>query len=106
MSKLKVQGLAGKVVMVADKPEEIVKGGIFIPKDAQTAPFIATIVDVGPGIKDAFGTVHEPQFVVGDRVSYSQYGGAIVRIGDDPTEYIVTKEENIIAKIVEVGEDE
>jgi chaperonin GroES len=78
--------LADRVVLVEKTPEQISKGGIIIPEQAQSRPLVGTIIHTGK-------LVDELQ--TGDLVVFSAYGGNKVKFNG--IEYLVIEEKCIIA---------
>lgn len=94
-----------RVVILQDSPEEMSKGGIYIPHEAQVRETIGTVLAVGPGefydLYDFGGVAAEAivrrrpmQYAVGDRVVYSRYAGVDINMGG--TVYQVMRQQEII----------
>lgn len=90
--------LGDRVVLKQLEAEETTKSGIVLPGNAQEKPQQAEIIAVGPGgIVD--GKEVEMQVAVGDKVIYSKYAGTEVKL--DGEEFIVVRQNDIVAKVVD-----
>ena len=95
---MKLAPLGDRVVLKQLEAEETTKSGIVLPGNAQEKPQQAEIIAVGPGgIVD--GKEVEMQVAVGDKVIYSKYAGTEVKL--DGEEFIVVRENDIVAKVVD-----
>jgi len=71
-------------VIRPDKAPEKTESGLILPEQAQEAPRRGTVVAVGPGGRDASGTLRPLDIHEGDTVVYTQYGGAEIEVdGED-----------------------
>ena len=95
---MKLEPLGDRVVLKQLEAEETTKSGIVLPGNAQEKPQQAEIIAVGPGgIVD--GKEVEMQVAVGDKVIYSKYAGTEVKL--DGEEFIVVRQNDIVAKVVD-----
>ena len=95
---MKLAPLGDRVVLKQLEAEETTKSGIGLPGNAQEKPQQAEIIAVGPGgIVD--GKEVEMQVAVGDKVIYSKYAGTEVKL--DGEEFIVVRQNDIVAKVVD-----
>lgn len=95
---MKLAPLGDRVVLKQLEAEETTKSGIVLPGNAQEKPQQAQIIAVGPGgIVD--GKEVEMQVAVGDKVIYSKYAGTEVKL--DGEEFIVVRQNDIVAKVVD-----
>jgi len=92
----KLQPLADRIVVKPVEKEEKTKGGIIIPDTAKEKPQEGEVVAVGPGRMTDDGKRIDMDLKVGDRVIYSKYGGAEIKIDD--VEMIILRESDILAK--------
>ncbi len=84
--------LHDNVVLEREAPEETTKSGIILSSKDQEKPKTAKVVAVGPGKDD------EPLSVdVGDTVVFKSYATTDVEF--DEKEYLIIKEEDILAKV-------
>ena len=93
---MKLVPLGDRVVLKQVEAEETTASGIVLPGQAQEKPQQAEVIAVGPG-----GVVNgkEVKMVVevGNTVIYSKYAGTEVKM--DGTDYIIVKQEDILAVI-------
>ena len=84
--------LADRVLVDPTPAETKTASGIIIPDTAKEKPQEGTVVAVGPGKKDEPTTVK-----VGDKVLYGKYSGTEIKV--DGEDYLIMREEDILAKI-------
>ena len=95
---MKLVPLGDRVVLKQSEKEETTKSGIILTAKAQEKPVTAEVVAVGPGgVVD--GKEVEMQVEVGDKVIYSKYAGTEVKLDDE--EFIVVRQNDIVAKVVD-----
>lgn len=87
---MKIRPLADRVVIQTDKPEEATKSGIILTNSAQEKPQAATVIAVGPGIKETAMSVK-----AGDKVLTGKYAGTEIKIDDEV--YNIVRESDILA---------
>ena len=87
---MKIHPLADRIVLEQLEQEEQTKSGIILPDSAQEKPKMAKVLAVGKDVKE----VKE-----GDVVLYKSYGPDDVKV--DNTDYMVAKEEDILATVKE-----
>ena len=93
---MKLVPLFDKVVLKQLVAEETTKSGIVLPGQAKEKPQQAEVIAVGPGgVVD--GKEIQMEVKVGDQVIFSKYAGTEVKLDD--TEYIVVKQNEILAII-------
>ena len=93
---MKLVPLGDRVVIKALVAEETTKSGIVLPGQAKEKPQQAEVIAVGPGgVVD--GKEVKMEVAVGDKVIYSKYAGTEVKM--DGTDYIIVKQEDILAII-------
>ena len=88
---MKLVPLGDRVVLKQVEAEETTASGIVLPGQAQEKPQQAEVIAVGPG-----GVV-KMEVEVGNTVIYSKYAGTEVKM--DGTDYIIVKQEDILAII-------
>jgi len=81
--------LADYVVAVVEEAATKTASGLYLPGGAQEKPKVAKIVAAGPEVKSV---------KVGDKILYKGYSQTEVKV--DSTEYLIVKEEDIIATVV------
>mmetsp|Transcript_35300 Transcript_35300/g.71966 ORF Transcript_35300/g.71966 Transcript_35300/m.71966 type:complete len:102 (+) Transcript_35300:427-732(+) len=89
--------LADRVLVQRVVAKAQTAGGIFLPDSAANAKMSeGTVVAVGPGARNAEGTVFPVSVAVGDSVLLPEYGGSPVKIGEE--ELFLFKEFEILGK--------
>jgi len=78
-------------------PEEVSKGGIFLPDTAQERPREGKVIAVGPGRTADDGKSIPMELKVGDLVVYRNYAGTEFK--EDEDELLVLRESDVLAKI-------
>ena len=91
-----VTPLHDRVLIKRIEEKETVKGGIIIPDTAKEKPQEGEVIAVGAG-KIEKGQRIPLDVKVGDRVLFGKYSGTDIKIED--VEYLILKEEEILAKI-------
>lgn len=91
---MKLIPLADRVVLKNTQAEETTKSGIVLASSAKEKPQVAEIIAVGPGgMVD--GKEVKMYVQVGQKVIYSKYAGAEVKL--DNEEYIIVRQNDILA---------
>lgn len=83
-----LQPLGDYVVATGEEAQTKTTSGILLPESAAEKPKTAKVVAVGPNAK---------QVKVGDSIVYKSYSTTDVKVGG--TEYILVKEEDILATV-------
>jgi chaperonin GroES len=85
---VKLQPLSDWVV--AEQEEAVTKtaSGLYLPDKATEKPKVAKVLKVGKNVKDV---------KVGDRIVYKSYSTTDIKLDD--TEYVLVKEEDILATV-------
>ncbi|GIX07061.1 MAG: 10 kDa chaperonin [Candidatus Poribacteria bacterium] len=91
--------LYDRVLVKRIEEEEQKIGGIVIPDTAKEKPQQGEVIAVGEGRVLDNGERQKPDVQVGDKVLFGKYAGTEVKYGDE--EYLILREEDILAKIVE-----
>ena len=99
MAKLKIRPLGDRIVVEPLEAEEKTKGGIILPDTAKEKPQKGKVVAVGKGRVDENGKAIPMEVKVGDKVLYGKYAGTEITIDDK--EYIILKEEDVLAIVEE-----
>ena len=92
---MKIQPLADRIVVKVLEAKEVTKGGIVLPDTAKEKPQEAEVVSVGKGRVSDEGKAIAPEVKVGDKVLFGKYSGTEITM--DGTEYLILKEEDILA---------
>ena len=83
-----IKPLADRVAMVREEAAAQTTSGIYLPDNAKEKPVLAKVVAVGPDVKGV---------KTGDKVVYKEYSTTELKV--DGTEYLLVKEEDILAKV-------
>jgi len=80
------------------RQEEKTKGGILLPETAEKErPAQGRVIAVGPVKKNDKGELIPLEVKEGDKVLFTKYGPNEIKVED--TEYLIAKEEDILAVI-------
>ncbi len=93
-SKVNVQPLADRVVVLPLEETEEMRGGLYIPDTAKEKPQQGEIVAAGPGRFEKGARV-PMDLEVGQRVLYGKYSGVEVTLEDE--QYLIIKEADVLA---------
>ncbi len=99
---MKIKPLADRVVVERIEEEEEKKGGIILPDTAKEKPIKGKVIAVGPGRLDDKGNRIPMEVKKGDVVLFGKYAGQEIKI--DNKEYLIMREDEILAIIVEKEE--
>ena len=94
---MKIQPLADRIMVKVLEAKEVTKGGIVLPDTAQEKPQEAEVIAVGKGKISDEGKTIPPEVKVGDKILFGKYSGTEITM--DGTEYLILKEEDILAII-------
>ncbi len=89
--------LHDRVLVRRLEEKETVKGGIIIPDTAKEKPQEGEVVAVGAGKLNEKGDRIALDVKVGDRILFGKYSGNDIKVDDE--EYMILKEDEILAKI-------
>jgi chaperonin GroES len=88
--------LHDRVLVRRTEEKETVKGGIIIPDTAKEKPQEGEVMAVGNGRREK-GELIPLDVKPGDRILFGKYSGNDIKIDDE--EYLILKEDEILAKI-------
>ena len=88
--------LHDRVLVRRLEEKESVKGGIIIPDTAKEKPQEGEVIAVGDGRREK-GELIPLDVKPGDRILFGKYSGNDIKIDDE--EYMILKEDEILAKI-------
>ena len=89
--------LHDRVLVRRLEEKETVKGGIIIPDTAKEKPQEGEVIAVGAGKLNDKGERIPLDVKAGDRVLFGKYSGNDIKIDDE--EYMILKEDEILAKL-------
>jgi chaperonin GroES len=88
--------LHDRVLVRRLEEKEVVKGGIIIPDTAKEKPQEGEVIAIGNGRREK-GELIALDVKPGDRILFGKYSGNDIKIDDE--EYLILKEDEILAKI-------
>ena len=95
---MNIKPLSDHILIEAIKEEEKTKSGIFLPDTAQKEkPEQGMVIAVGDGKKTDDGKIVPVSVMPGQKVLFTKYGPSEIKI--DGKEYLIAKEEDILAVI-------
>lgn len=95
-SKVKIQPLADRVVILPLDETAEMRGGLYIPDTAKEKPQQGKIVAAGPGRIEKGDRV-PMELKVGQKVLYGKYSGTEITLDDE--QYLIVKESDVLAII-------
>ena len=98
-SKIKLQPLNDRVVVVREEADERTAGGIVLPDKAREKVNRGKVIAAGPGKLSKEGKRVPMTVKSGDRVLMNKYGGEEFEMDD--CEYLLIREEDILALITD-----
>ncbi len=97
---MKIKPLADHILIEPMEQAEQTKGGILLPKTAEKErPEQGKVVAVGSGKKNSEGKIVPMEIKEGDKVLFTKYGPNEIKVDDK--EYLIAKQEDILAIIEE-----
>ena len=96
--KLNVTPLHDRVIVKPAAAEEKTAGGIIIPDTAKEKPQRGTVIAAGSGKSNADGRRVPLDINAGDTILFGKYAGQEIKL--DGVEYLILKEEEVLAAIV------
>jgi chaperonin GroES len=95
--KTKINPLHNNVVIKQQEESETMYGNILVADMGKEKAMIGTVVAVGPGFYTQTGDLIKNNLKVGDKVTFSAFGGQRITVGHD--EYLIYKEQDIFATL-------
>jgi chaperonin GroES len=92
-----IKPLHDRVLVRRLEEKESIKGGIIIPDTAKEKPQEGEVIAVGLGKLNDKGERIPLDVKEGDRILFGKYSGNDIKIDDE--EYMILKEDEILAKI-------
>lgn len=81
--------LGDRVIAVKDEAPTKTASGLYLPDNAKEKPVMAKVVAIGPEVTT---------LKIKDRIVYKEYSTTELKV--DGTEYLVVKEEDVLATLV------
>jgi chaperonin GroES len=94
---LKFRPLHDRVVIRRIEAQAKSPGGIIIPDNAKEKPVEGEVMAIGPGARDAQGTIQALGVSVGDRILFGKWSGSEIRL--DGEDYLVMKESDVMGVV-------
>lgn len=95
---MKIKPLSDHILIEPIKEEEKTKTGILLPETAEKErPEQGRVIAVGPGKKNKKGGYFPLDLKPGQKVLFTKYGPNEIKVDDK--EYLIAKEEDILAII-------
>ncbi len=94
---MNVKPLYDRVLVTRLEGETKSSGGIIIPDSAKEKPLEGRVVSTGTGRRMKDGSIKAPAVAEGDRILFGKYAGTEIKL--DGTEYLILKEDDILAVI-------
>lgn len=95
---MKIRPIGDRIILKPISQEETTKSGIILPATVdKEKPEQGEVIAVGPGKMLDNGTVVPLSVKKGDKVIFTKYGPTEIKV--DKKEYLVVKEEDILAVI-------
>ncbi|NLC68085.1 MAG: co-chaperone GroES [Clostridiaceae bacterium] len=92
---MKIKPMGSRVLLKEIETEEKTKSGIVLPSSAKEKPYIAEVIEVGPGEAIEDGKEIKIEVKKGDKVLFSKYSGTEVKLDDE--KYLIVKYDDILA---------
>jgi chaperonin GroES len=83
-----IKPLGDRIVAVREEAQTKTASGLYLPDNAKEKPVVAKVVAVG---KDASNVK------VGDKIIYKEYSTTEIKV--DSVEYLIVKEEDVLATV-------
>lgn len=93
---MQVKPLGTRVLLKEVETQETTKSGIVLPSNAKEKPYMAEVIEVGPG-ETRNGNEIKMEVKKGDKVLYSKYAGTEIKLDDQ--KYLLVKQDDILAII-------
>ncbi len=95
---MNIKPLSDHILIEPIKEEEKTKTGILLPETAEKEkPEQGRVIAVGPGRKTTSGKIIPVDVQAGQKVLFTKYGPNEIKVDDK--EYLIAKEEDILAII-------
>ena len=95
---MNIKPLSDHILIEPIKEEEKTKAGIFLPETAsKERSEEGKVIAVGPGKRNEKGEIVPMSIKPGDKILFTKYGPNEIKVDDK--EYLIAKEEDILAII-------
>ena len=95
----KIRPLLNRIVVKKPDSQKVSKGGIILKKE-ETVNW-GTVVAVGPGKLNEDGKIRPMCVKVGDCVLLPEYGGSTIKLGEEPEELLILRDDDILGILEE-----
>jgi len=92
---MKIKPLGNRILLKEIETEDTTKSGIVLPSNAKEKPYVAEVIEVGPGEIQKDGKPLKIEVKKGDKVLYSKYSGTEVKL--DEEKYLIVNYSDILA---------
>ncbi len=92
---VQIKPLEDRIVVRPVEAEQVTASGLVIPDTAKEKPQEAEVIAVGPGRIDERGNRIPVDVAVGDKVTFSKYGGTELKYNGE--EYLVLSARDVLA---------
>lgn len=89
-----IKPLGSRILLKELESEETTKSGIVLPSNAKEKPYMAEVIEVGPGGMED-GKEIKMEVKKGDKILYSKYSGTEVKLDND--KYLIVKQSDVLA---------
>ena len=99
---MNLKPLQDRLIVRANAPEEVTKGGIFLPDTAKEKPQQGEVLAVGPGKVDDSGKLVPMGVKVGETILYGKYSGTEISV--DSEDVLIMRETDVFAIVEKNGQ--
>lgn len=92
-----IRPLHDRILVRRIEAEARTPGGLFIPDNAKEKPVEGLVIAVGDGLLTEKGERIPLDVKAGDRVLFSKYSGAEVKVVLDGGEHLILREDDVLA---------
>lgn len=86
--------IGDRILVLRDRPVQKLESGVIIPEAAQDLPVEGSVI--------ALGTAHEDGLAcpvkIGDRVTFTEYTGQVVKTGEKADTYLVMRPDELLGR--------
>lgn len=96
---MSIRPLHDRILVRRVDAESKTPGGLIIPDNAKEKPVEGMVVAVGEGTRNKDGERIPLDVRTGDRILFSKYSGAEVRVSIDGGDHLILREDDVLAVI-------